>query len=149
MSLPHWPPSLPLTDAIDAAPAPPALVCPITRRLMRSPALVATTGRSYEREDLVRWVRANGTDPVDVTVRVSTDELVPNLALRSSIETHAIEANGGRVTKVHYNRLGLRALLKPHKFPKGPPKPARTPVYLKKKVDREGALPAPEREAFS
>ena len=95
MSLPHWPPSLPLTDAIDAAPAPPALVCPITRRLMRSPALVATTGRSYEREDLVRWVRANGTDPVDVTVRVSTDELVPNLALRSSIETHAIEANGG------------------------------------------------------
>ena len=50
---------------------------------------------------------------------------------------------------MHYNRLGLRALLKPHKFPEGPPKPARTPVYLKKKVDREGTLPAPEREAFS
>ncbi len=61
----------------------------------------------------------------------------------------AVEANGGRVTKVHYNRLGLRALLKPHKFPAGLPKPARAPVYLKQKVDREGALPAPEREAFS
>ena len=61
----------------------------------------------------------------------------------------AIERNGGRVTKVHYNRLGLRALLKPHKFPAGPPTPARTPVYLKQKVDREGELPAPEREAFS
>jgi len=59
-----------------------------------------------------------------------------------------IEGLGGRVTRVHYNRLGLRALLKPHKFPDGVPKPARVPVYLKNKVDREGTLPAPEEEAF-
>ena len=54
-----------------------------------------------------------------------------------------IEANGGTVTRVHYNRLGIRALLKPEKFPNGLPKPARTPIYLRDKVDREGTLPAP------
>lgn len=54
-----------------------------------------------------------------------------------------IEALGGSVVKVHYNRLGIRALLKPHKFPLGLPKPARTPIFLKDKVDREGTLPAP------
>ena len=54
-----------------------------------------------------------------------------------------IEAAGGKVTRVHYNRLGLRALLKPHKFPQGLPKPARTPPKMRKFVDREGTLPAP------
>jgi large subunit ribosomal protein L15 len=54
-----------------------------------------------------------------------------------------IEAAGGSVVRVHYNRLGIRALLKPNKFPHGLPKPARTPVFLKDKVDREGTLPAP------
>ena len=33
---------------------------------------------------------------------------------------HAVEAIGGEVTTVHYNRLALRALLKPHKFPLSP-----------------------------
>ena len=42
-----------------------------------------------------------------------------------------IEAMGGSVVKVHYNRLGIRALLKPEKFPLGLPKPARTPIFLK------------------
>ena len=59
-----------------------------------------------------------------------------------------VENNGGRVTKVHYNRLGLRALLKPHKFPQGLPKPARTPPRLLKHVDREGTLDIDERKAF-
>ena len=59
-----------------------------------------------------------------------------------------IEKNGGRITKVHYNRLGLRALLKPHKFPRGLPKPARTPPRLLKHVDREGTLDLEERKAF-
>ena len=60
----------------------------------------------------------------------------------SASAREAIEANGGSVVRVHYNRLGLRALLKPHKFAeRGIPKPARTPVYLRDKVDREGTLP--------
>jgi hypothetical protein len=40
-----------------------------------------------------------------------------------------------------YNKLGIRALIKPHKFPRGLPKPARTPNKLRKRVDREGTLP--------
>lgn len=39
-------------------------------------------------------------------------------ASRTAIE--AIEARGGFVTTVHYNKLALRALLKPHKFPMKP-----------------------------
>lgn len=39
-------------------------------------------------------------------------------ASASAIE--AIEAAGGYVTTVHYNRLAVRALLKPHKFPMKP-----------------------------
>lgn len=88
---------------------------------------------------------ANG-EPVAKRFTAKVDVEVSRVS-RAARET--VEALGGRVTKVHYNRLGLRALLKPHKFPEGPPKPARTPVYLKKKVDREGTLPAPERAAFS
>ena len=54
-----------------------------------------------------------------------------------------VQRAGGSVTRVHYNRLGLRALLRPDKFPRGLPKPARTPPRLRKFVDREGTLPAP------
>jgi large subunit ribosomal protein L15 len=38
--------------------------------------------------------------------------------------------------------------LKPHKFPRGLPKPARTPPRLLKHVDREGTLDLEERKAF-
>ena len=54
-----------------------------------------------------------------------------------------IESLGGRVTRVHYNKLGFRALLKPHKFPDGLPRPARPPIGLRRQVDRAGTLPAP------
>lgn len=54
-----------------------------------------------------------------------------------------IERAGGEVTRVHYNRLGLRALLRPDKFPHGLPKPARAPPKIRRLVDREGTLPAP------
>ena len=54
-----------------------------------------------------------------------------------------IERAGGEVTRVHYNRLGLRALLRPDKFPNGLPKSARAPPKIRRLVDREGTLPAP------
>lgn len=50
-------------------------------------------------------------------------------ASRSAIE--AIEKAGGEVTTVHYNRLSLRALMKPHKFEGGLlPRPALPPPRL-------------------
>ena len=60
----------------------------------------------------------------------------------------AVAAAGGNVTTVHYNRLSLRALLKPHKFAAVPgmppllPKPAAPPPRLREKVDMIGGLPA-------
>ncbi|KAL9224808.1 hypothetical protein vseg_000809 [Gypsophila vaccaria] len=58
----------------------------------------------------------------------------------------AVEAAGGTVRRVHYNKLGLKALLKPEWFTKKGrllPKAARPPPKLKDKVDSIGRLPAP------
>lgn len=60
----------------------------------------------------------------------------------------AVEAAGGSVRRVHYNKLGLRALLKPEWFEKKGrllPKAARPPPKLKDKVDSIGRLPAPRK----
>lgn len=60
----------------------------------------------------------------------------------------AVEAAGGSVRKVHYNKLGLRALLKPEWFAKKGrllPQPARPPPKLAVKVDSIGRLPAPTK----
>ncbi|KAL3688543.1 hypothetical protein R1sor_014852 [Riccia sorocarpa] len=58
----------------------------------------------------------------------------------------AIEASGGSVRRVHYNQLGLKALLDPEWFQKKGrllPKPARPPLKVTPKVDGTGSLPAP------
>ncbi|RAL37594.1 unnamed protein product [Cuscuta campestris] len=60
----------------------------------------------------------------------------------------AVEAAGGSVRRVYYNKLGLRALLKPEWFEKKGrllPKAARPPPKLKHKVDSIGRLPAPTK----
>ncbi|KAJ4834986.1 hypothetical protein Tsubulata_019273 [Turnera subulata] len=60
----------------------------------------------------------------------------------------AVEAAGGSVRRVHYNKLGLRALLKPEWFEKKGrllPKAARPPPKLREKVDSIGRLPAPTK----
>ena len=54
----------------------------------------------------------------------------------------AIEKAGGSVTEVYYNRLGLRALLKPEKFPVMI-KNARPPPKLARRFQKVGELPAP------
>uniref|UniRef100_A0A7N0T8P6 Large ribosomal subunit protein uL15/eL18 domain-containing protein n=1 Tax=Kalanchoe fedtschenkoi TaxID=63787 RepID=A0A7N0T8P6_KALFE len=60
----------------------------------------------------------------------------------------AVEAMGGTVRRVHYNKLGFRALLTPEWFAKKGrliPKAARPPPKLKDKVDSIGRLPAPTK----
>ncbi|KAI4345127.1 hypothetical protein L6164_012284 [Bauhinia variegata] len=60
----------------------------------------------------------------------------------------AVEAAGGSVRRVYYNKLGLRALLKPEWFEKKGrllPKPARPPPKQSDKVDSIGRLPAPTK----
>lgn len=60
----------------------------------------------------------------------------------------AVEAAGGSVWRVYYNKLGLKALLKPEWFEKKGrllPAPARPPPKLQDKVDSVGRLPAPTK----
>ncbi|KAK8921907.1 hypothetical protein KSP39_PZI020230 [Platanthera zijinensis] len=60
----------------------------------------------------------------------------------------AVEAAGGSIRKVHYNKLGFRALLNPEWFEKKRrllPKAARPPPKLWNKVDAIGRLPAPTK----
>ncbi|XP_071717726.1 uncharacterized protein [Rutidosis leptorrhynchoides] len=60
----------------------------------------------------------------------------------------AVEAAGGSVRKVYYNKLGFRALLKPEWFEKKGrllPKAARPPPKQMDKVDSIGRLPAPTK----
>ncbi|XP_020089629.1 uncharacterized protein LOC109711120 [Ananas comosus] len=60
----------------------------------------------------------------------------------------AVEAAGGSVRKVYYNKLGFRALLKPEWFAKKGrllPKAARPPPKQRDKVDSIGRLPAPTK----
>ncbi|KAF9601278.1 hypothetical protein IFM89_018388 [Coptis chinensis] len=60
----------------------------------------------------------------------------------------AVEAAGGSVRKVYYNKLGFRALLKPEWFDKKGrllPKAARPPPKQRDKVDSVGRLPAPTK----
>jgi hypothetical protein len=64
----RWPdpvvyPSRVIRDCADDAPD--ALVCPITQAMMSQPAIVLTTGRTYERAAIERWIRSNPTDPLD------------------------------------------------------------------------------------
>ncbi|KAG0576707.1 hypothetical protein KC19_5G101700 [Ceratodon purpureus] len=58
----------------------------------------------------------------------------------------AIEAAGGSVKRVHYNHLGLKALLTPEWFEKKGrllPQPARPAPRLRERIDAVGRLPAP------
>ncbi|KAI0495410.1 hypothetical protein KFK09_021711 [Dendrobium nobile] len=60
----------------------------------------------------------------------------------------AVEATGGSVRRVHYNKLGFRALLNPEWFEKKRrllPKAARPPPKIRDKVDSIGRLPAPTK----
>ena len=60
----------------------------------------------------------------------------------------AVEAAGGSVRRVYYNKLGFRALLKPEWFEKKGrllPKAARPPPKQSDKVDSIGRLPAPTK----
>ncbi|KAL4650061.1 hypothetical protein ACB092_01G059800 [Castanea dentata] len=60
----------------------------------------------------------------------------------------AVEAAGGSIRRVYYNKLGFRALLKPEWFEKKGrllPKAARPPPKQRDKVDSIGRLPAPTK----
>jgi large subunit ribosomal protein L15 len=92
-------------------------------------------------EDGVKLLGGSGAKDIQWPIHVEVSRVtVP--------AKEAIEAVGGSVRRVHYNRLGLRALLKPEWFEKKGrllPRAARPPPKLRPKVDSIGRLPAPTK----
>ncbi|KAL2479665.1 Ribosomal protein L18e/L15 superfamily protein [Abeliophyllum distichum] len=76
-------------------------------------------------------------------------EFLSSKVSRVNVRVKAIvEAAGGSVRRVYYNKLGFRALLKPEWFEKkgkSLPKVARPPPKQKDKVDSIGRLLAPTK----
>ena len=64
--------------------APASFLCPIGRELMRDPVMCAD-GHSYERDEIVRWLRDHHTSPRTGS-RLDNTTVTPNHALRNSIE---------------------------------------------------------------
>ena len=89
----RWPAPLEIPRALADDPtfaqrAPAALVCALTRDVMREPAVVARTGRSYERAAIEAHVDAHGRDPVATGVTLAREDVAPNRAMRETIERY-------------------------------------------------------------
>ena len=82
----HWPGPIVLPPDFDDAGAPDPLLCPITQCLMTEPALVVSSGRTYERAAIVRWISEHGTDPLDRETSLNIASLAPNLAVRQMVD---------------------------------------------------------------
>ena len=61
----------------------------------------------------------------------------------SELAREAIEKQGGQVQLVYYNKLGLKALMKPWRF-EVTPFPARPPPKLRHLFEYVGRLPEPD-----
>lgn len=84
---------------------------------------------------------AGGADLIQWPIHIE----VSRVSVRAK---EAVEAKGGSVRRVFYNKLGLRALIKPEWFEKKRrllPKPARPPPKQMDRVDGIGRLPAPTK----
>eukprot|EP00898_Chlorokybus_atmophyticus_P003334 jgi/Chlat1/4000/Chrsp26S04076 len=80
-----------------------------------------------------------GCQKVDTPLNIEVSKV-------SAVAKKAVEDVGGNVTTVYYNKLGLRALLKPESFEKKQrplPQAARPPLRLRDKFESVGRLPAP------
>jgi Mg-chelatase subunit ChlD len=61
--------------------------CPITRELMIDP-VIGPDGQTYERRAIEEWLKINTTSPV-TRERMTSTTLIPNIALRNTIEKYA------------------------------------------------------------
>eukprot|EP00803_Ostreobium_quekettii_P001971 evm.model.scf_3032.2 EVM.evm.TU.scf_3032.2 scf_3032:8000-10035(+) len=99
---------------------------------------IRDSGLIHKKVDNGVKLLGNGTEEFDIPIHIQVSK-----CSRSARE--AVEKAGGTVTSVYYNKLGLRALLKPEAFvPKGRllPSPVRAiPVKHKAAYDAIGQIP--------
>ena len=62
-------------------------LCPISLEVMTKP-VVAADGFSYEKKNIERWFRTSKRSPM-TNLRLKNRTVIPNIALRKLIETHA------------------------------------------------------------
>ena len=75
----------PALDAEEEQGLPRAMICPITTRFMRDPA-VTSEGQSYERRAILNWLKYKDTDPV--TMQKCSKKVYENAGLRWLIREH-------------------------------------------------------------
>jgi len=75
----------PALDAEEEQGLPRAMICPITTRFMRDPA-VTSEGQSYERRAILNWLKYKDTDPV--TMQKCSKRVYENAGLRWLIREH-------------------------------------------------------------
>ena len=80
-----------LCNRRDKAMTVPAFICSITGDVFKDP-VVTSDGHTYERADIVGWLRRSETSPL-TNVRLASKQLLPNHALKRAIEecTHEDE----------------------------------------------------------
>ncbi len=66
--------------------------CPITQEIMKEPVITITKGISYEKSAILNWLKKNPTCPKTRTP-LSPDQLIPNYALKSTIEDYLKKQN--------------------------------------------------------
>jgi hypothetical protein len=62
-----------------------AFICPISSEIMTDPVITTTSGISYDRSSIERWLTVNPIDPATRTA-LTHSQLLPNRALRDAIE---------------------------------------------------------------
>jgi len=78
-------------------------LCPITQTIMEDP-VVCTDGHSYERAAITTWLKKNPTSPV-TKESMYHGCIVPNLCLKSAIETLKSSLNGIVGSSSQYNNM--------------------------------------------
>ena len=63
-------------------------VCPITQNIMDDPVTVAD-GITYERRAIIKWLSSKDYSPIGI--KLKNKDVIPNLALKHSITTFAME----------------------------------------------------------
>lgn len=66
-----------------------AFRCKLTRKLMKDPVMLGTTGHTYERKAIKNWFKENNYDPFSHNFIPPDERLfIPNFALRDAIEAY-------------------------------------------------------------
>ena len=78
----------------------PELRCPLSNIFMSDPVILAATGLSYERANIVAHLATHGTDPESgMVLSLAQQRLLPNPALKALIDAVLVAGLSGGVVE--------------------------------------------------